>query len=545
MPYEWDVIVIGAGHNGLVASAYLSKAGKRVLVLEKRDLVGGAAITEEFHPGFRNSVASYTVSLLADKVMTDLDLSAHGLKIIERPIANFWPIDKGRSLLMPYGASARREAIAQFSARDAANLDAFDAMLATAADLLRDLTLQTPPRLTGGLPMSDIPKSLGLSRRFLNLPSEDKRNIIDLFTKSAAEVLDRWFENDHVKAAFAFDSIVGAYASPTTPGTAYVLLHHVFGQVNGKPGVWGHAIGGMGAITRAMAKAAIKAGAVIETDTGVETINTNNQQVTGVTLEDGRQFSADTIAVGLPPKLLFSKLLADAEIETQLKSRFTNIRSGSGTFRMNIALRELPDFLARPGKQQADHHGAGIIIGPTMDYLDNAFLDAKRDGWSREPVIEMLIPSTIDKTLAPPGQHVASLFVQHVAPRLPGPRSWEDTSEKEAFADHVIATLGKHAPNLPDAVIARQVLSPWDLEQRFGLIDGDIFHGQLGLDQLFSNRPVLGYGNYRMPVKGLYLCGSGAHPGGGVSGVPGHNAAREILADQRLGWLNQTMQRQR
>ncbi|MEO1543938.1 MAG: FAD-dependent oxidoreductase, partial [Pseudomonadota bacterium] len=249
--------------------------------------------------------------------------------------------------------------------------------------------------------------------------------------------------------------------------------------------------------------------------------------------------------VGLPPKLLFSKLLADAEIETQLKSRFTNIRSGSGTFRMNIALRELPDFLARPGKQQADHHGAGIIIGPTMDYLDNAFLDAKREGWSREPVIEMLIPSTIDKTLAPPGQHVASLFVQHVAPRLPGPRSWEDISEKEAFADHVIATLGTYAPNLPDAVIARQVLSPWDLEQRFGLIDGDIFHGQLGLDQLFSNRPVLGYGNYRMPVKGLYLCGSGAHPGGGVSGVPGHNAAREILADQRLGWLNQTMQRQR
>ncbi|MEO1206279.1 MAG: NAD(P)/FAD-dependent oxidoreductase [Pseudomonadota bacterium] len=539
-PGNWDAIIIGAGHNGLVTSAYLAKAGLRVLVVEKQKKVGGAALTEEFHPGFRNSVASYAVSLLSPKVISDLGLSAHGLKIVERPVANYWPIDSEQDVLLPYGRTERHRAIAALSEHDAGQLDAFDAMLGTAADILRDLTLQTPPRLAGGLPLGDVPKLLGLSRKYLKLDLENKRNVVDLFTKSAAEVLDRWFENEHVKAVFAFDSIVGAYASPNTPGTAYVLLHHVFGEVNGKTGVWGHAIGGMGSITQAMAESATAAGAIIKTNCGVANIETENGKVRGVTLENGEMAFSDTIAVGLGPKLLFSKLLADADIDPHLRSRFSNIRSGSGTFRMNLALSELPDFISRPGIKAADHHGAGIIIGPTMAYLDHAFLDARRDGWSREPVIEMLIPSTIDSTLAPKGQHVASLFVQHVAPQLPDGRSWEDPAEKEAFADQVIATFAKYAPNLTQAVIARQVLSPLDLEQRFGLVDGDIFHGQLGLDQLFSCRPVLGHGNYRMPLRGLYLCGSGAHPGGGVTGAPGHNAAREILKDRRTHWRRPT-----
>ncbi|MEL7049136.1 MAG: NAD(P)/FAD-dependent oxidoreductase, partial [Pseudomonadota bacterium] len=507
---KWDVIVIGAGHNGLVAASYLAKAGLRVLVVEKHHVVGGAAVTEEFHPGFRNSVASYTVSLLSEKVIQDLDLAGHGLKIIERPMANFWPIDEQRALLVGYGPHERKNAIAEFSAKDAEQLAAFDNMLETAAGILRDLTLKTPPRLTGGALSTDIVKLLGLSRRFLSLSSENKRNVIDLFSKSAAEVLDRWFENETVKAAFAFDSIVGAYASPSTPGTAYVLLHHVFGQVNGKPGVWGHAVGGMGAITQAMARSAENHGATILTDASVSSLIVEDGRVRGIKLDDGRTFKSDTVAAGIAPKRLFSKLIPDHAVNPALQSRMTNIRSGSGTFRMNVALSELPDFLCRPGKNQQPHHGAGIIIGPTMRYLEDAYLDARREGWSRSPVVEILIPSTIDDTLAPSGQHVASLFVQHVAPKLPEGRSWEDPAEREAFADIVIGTVARHAPNFPSAVIARQILSPLDLENRFGLSDGDIFHGQLGLDQLFSLRPVMGHGDYRMPVQGLYLCGSGA-----------------------------------
>lgn len=530
---QYDIIVLGAGHNGLVTAAYLAKAGLSVLVVEKNEQVGGAAITEEFHPGFRNSVASYTVSLLAAKVMADLKLEAHGLRVIERPVANFWPIDESHSLLLPYGEQARMASIAEFSTADAANLPAFEAMLETAATILRDLTLTTPPRLRGGWSISDAVKMLSLSRRFNALPIEDKRNVLDLFTKSASEILDRWFENTHVKAAFAFDSIVGAYAAPSTPGSAYVLLHHVFGEVNGKKGVWGHAVGGMGAITQAMARAAEAAGATILTDAPVKKIIVENDRAAGVALEDGRRFQSRVLAAAVPPKLLFSKLLSSNDAPPEITARMKNIRSGSGTFRMNLALSELPDFTCRPGTKQADHHGAGIIFAPTMDYLENAFLDAKQNGWSHRPVIEMLIPSTIDDSLAPPGQHVASLFVQHVAPKLPGNRSWEDKAEKEAFANLVISTLARYAPNIPDAIIARQILSPLDLERRFGLIDGDIFHGQLGLDQLFALRPMLGHGAYRMPVDGLYLCGSGAHPGGGVTGAPGHNAAREILADLR------------
>lgn len=531
--YDWDVVVVGGGHNGLTTAAYLAKAGRRVLVLEKNAVVGGAALTEEFAHGFRNSVASYTAGLLSPKVIADLDLSAFGLRIIERPVPNFWPIDSTRSLLMPYDSAGRQRAVAAFSQRDAESLPAFETMLQTGASIFREVLLMSPPRLAGGTRPLEALNMLSLSRRFLALAAEEKRAVLDLFTKSAAEVLDRWFENTHVKAAFAFDSVVGAYAPPSAPGSAYVLLHHIFGEVNGKRGVWGHVVGGMGAVSRAIADSARAAGAEIETNAAVREITADGGVVTGVALDDGRHLRAKAVAAAVPPKLLFERLLpAGDRVDPDVSSRFRHIRSGSGTFRMNVALSELPDFTCRPGTTQGDHHGAGIIIGPTLEYLEDAYLDARRDGWSARPVIEMLIPSTIDPTLAPEGRHVASLFVQYVAPHLPPPRSWADPREKEAFADLVIATVNAHAPNFARAVIARQVLSPLDLEQRFGLIDGDIFHGQLGLDQLFSMRPVLGYADYRMPLAGLYLCGSGAHPGGGVTGIPGHNAARAILADQ-------------
>jgi phytoene dehydrogenase-like protein len=503
------------------------------VILEKNAGVGGAAFTEEFHPGFRNSVAAYTVSLLNPKVIRDLELARHGLKVVERPVANFWPVDEHRALLMPYGLAARQKAIAEFSTHDAERLPAYDAALERAASVLRKLVLETPPNAGGGL--MELIKGASISRPILKLPIEDQRLVVDLFTKSASDFLSQWFENETVKAAFAFDGIVGSYAAPSTPGTAYVLLHHCFGEVNGKPGVWGHALGGMGAITQAMAKAAMEQGVEIRTGAEVKEVVVENGAARGVLLTSGEVIPARAVAAAVPPKLLFKRMMPAGAVPSEVHARFTSISSGSGTFRMNVALSELPSFTTRPGTTQQDHHGSGIVIGPTVDYLESAYLDARTHGWSLEPVVEMLIPSTLDPTLAPPGQHVASLFVQHVAPKLPEGRSWSDPHEKEAFADLVIATVTKHAPNFAASVLGRQVLSPLDLEQRFGMIDGDIFHGSLSLDQLFSLRPVMGYANYRLPLAGLYLCASGAHPGGGVTGVPGHNAAREIIRDFK-GW---------
>jgi phytoene dehydrogenase-like protein len=527
--HRHDVVIVGGGHNGLTCAAYLAKAGLDVLVLEKNDVVGGAAVTEQFHPGFRNSVAAYTVSLLNPKVIADLDLASHGLRIVERKAANFWPVDAQRGLFWPYGMANRQKALAAFSARDAERYPAYEAALDRAAAVLRDLVLQTPPNGGGGI--LEMLRMAAPGRRMLGLSLADKRLVTDIFTKSAADFLDLWFESEVVKGAFAFDGIVGAYASPSTPGTAYVLLHHCFGEVNGKSGVWGHAIGGMGAITAAMRKAAERSGAVVRTGCAVARITSSGGETSGVALTSGEIIKARTVAANVAPKLLFRDLIPAGELEPELHQRLSSPKSGSGTFRMNVALSQLPDFTCRPGTHLQDHHSSGIVIGPTLDYLERAYLDARTYGWSRQPVVEMVISSTLDDTLAPQGQHVASLFCQHVAPHLPDGRSWDDA--RETVADLVIDTVTAHAPNFAASILGRQILSPLDLERRFGLVDGDIFHGQLSLDQLFSLRPLLGYANYRMPLKGLYLCGSGAHPGGGVTGVPGHNAAREIIRDLR------------
>ena len=530
---DTDVVIIGAGHNGLTCAAYLAAAGLKVAVLEQNHVVGGAAVTEEFHPGFRNSVAAYTVSLLNPKVIADLELVKYGLRIVERPAANFWPVDDTRYLLMRGGLAERQAAVAQFSTRDAERLPAYDAMLERATDVLRDLVLQTPPNAGGGL--AELVKSGMLGRRMARLDVQEKRTLLDLFTRSAADFLDGWFESDVVKGAFAFDGIVGNYAAPSTPGTAYVLLHHCFGEVNGTRGAWGHAIGGMGAITQAMAASARRRGVDIRTGARVQEIMTVDGAATGVLLTSGEEIFARAVAANVGPKLLFRDMLPESAVAPETRALFTGMKTGSGTFRMNVALSELPDFTCRPGANVQDHHGSGIVIGPSLGYLERAYLDARMTGWSREPVVEMLLPSTLDDSLAPPGKHVASLFVQHVAPHLPEGRSWADVREKEAFADLVIDTVTRYAPNFERAVIAAQILSPLDIERRFGMVDGDIFHGALSLDQLFSARPRLGYADYRMPIGGLYLCGAGAHPGGGVTGAPGHNAAREIIRDFK-GW---------
>jgi phytoene dehydrogenase-like protein len=532
MPAKSDVLIVGGGHNGLVCASYLAAGGLTVTVLERRPVVGGAAVTEEFHPGFRNSVAAYTVSLLNPRVIRDLNLHAHGLRVVEREVSNFLPTDDGRYLATGPGRTQRE--VAKFSQKDAESLDVYGQRLDVIADLIRELVLQTPPNVVDSGWRTALPELLHAARiggRLSKLDMPMRQELLNLFITSAGEYLDGWFESAPIKAVLGFDGVVGNYASPYSPGSGYVLLHHCFGEVNGKKGVWGHAIGGMGAITQAMAKAAASRGVDIRVNAGVRELIIEGGRVTGAVCESGETFRASAVASNLNPKLLYTGLIDQTALPTAFRQRISQWRCGSGTFRMNVALSELPDFSSLPGKQRAPHHTAGIIIAPTLAYMERAYFDARTYGWSQQPIVEMLIPSTLDDSLAPRGQHVASLFCQHVAPKLPNGASWD--AHREEVADLMIETVNAHAPNFKAAVLGRQIMSPLDLERTFGLVGGDIFHGALHLDQMFSARPMLGYGNYRGPLPGLYMCGSGTHPGGGVTGAPGFNAAREILEDFR------------
>jgi phytoene dehydrogenase-like protein len=512
---RYDAIVVGAGHNGLVCACYLAKGGLRVKVLERRGVVGGAAVTEEFHPGFRNSVAAYTVSLLQPKVIRELRLAEHGLRIVERPLSNFLPLQNGY-LKVGGGADATQREFAKFSARDARGLELYWAKLERVADVLRAMALETPPNVGGGA--RDLVRLFSSAVRLKRLDMAARRDLVGLFTRSAADWLEDWFESAPVKAVFGFDAVVGAYASPYHPGTAYVLLHHCFGEVNGKRGAWGHAIGGMGAITQALAAEARRLGVEIECDAPVEKILEGR-----VVRKGGAEVEARAVVANVNPKLLFLKLVDPAGLERDFRERMERYKCGSGTFRMNVALSALPRFAVLP--EAGPHHGSGIIMAPSLEYMDRAYLDARAEGVARQPIVEMLIPSTLDGSLAPKGAHVASLFCQHFAPGA----DWE--SRKSEAVERIFDVVESHAPGFRQSVLGYSALSPADLEREFGLVGGDIFHGQLSLDQLWSARPVLGYGDYRTPVKNLYLCGSGAHPGGGVTGAPGHNCAREVLRD--------------
>jgi len=522
----WDAVVLGGGHNGLVCAFYMARAGLKVRVLERRSVVGGAAVTEEFHPGYRNSTASYTVSLLNPKVIADMELARHGLRVVERRMSNFLPLPDGDSLSAGEGGLTARE-VARFSARDAARLDDYGRRLDAVADVLRDQILKAPPNLTPGLNLTSLGPAFAagaLGLRVKQLDQTTQRDLIDLFTRSAGEWLDGWFESEPIKALFGFDSVVGAWGSPWTPGSAYVLLHHVFGEVNGKRGAWGHAVGGMGAITQAMAAACLEAGVEITLDAPVAEVLTEKSRAVGAVTESGEVVRGRVVVSNLHPRLLFDRLVDPAIVPADFRERMDRHVSGSGTFRINVALDRLPSFTARP--EAGDHMTAGIIMAPSLDYMDRAYHDARREGWSRQPIIEMLVPSTLDDSLAPEGHHVASLFCQHVAPDLAD-------QHRDTVADLMIDTVEGYAPGFRNSVVGRLALGPRDLERRFGLVGGDIFHGRLSLDQLFSARPVLGHADYRMPVPGLYLCGSGAHPGGGVTGAPGHNAARAVIRDLR------------
>jgi phytoene dehydrogenase-like protein len=528
MTRQSDVVIIGGGHNGLVCAFYLARAGLTVTVLERRGVVGGAAVTEEFHPGFSNSTASYTVSLLNPKVIADMDLAGRGLTIVHRRASNFLPLNDKDYLIVGEGRTKRE--VAKFSARDADRLDAYGQRLEVIADVLRELVLKTPPNVEmgGGLAgLGELLKGVSLGRSLARLGATARRDLLALFAQSAGDWLDGWFESDPIKAAFGFDGIVGTYASPYSLGTAYVLLHHVFGEVNGKKGVWGHAIGGMGAITQAMAKACAALGVDIRTDSAVAQVIVEKGRVVGAVTAAGDRFDAKTIVSNLNPKLLFQGIVDPAALPADFNERIERYRCGSATLRMNVALSELPRFTCLP--DMGDHLTGGVIIAPSLGYMERAYADARELGWSKNPIVELLIPSTLDDSLAPGGRHVASLFCQHAAPVLPQGRSWDD--HREEVADLMIETVDRAAPGFKASVLGRMVLTPLDLERTFGLIGGDIMHGALTLDQMFSARPVLGYGHYRTPIAGLYQCGAGTHPGGGVTGAPGHNAAREILRD--------------
>jgi phytoene dehydrogenase-like protein len=524
----FDAVVIGGGHNGLVCAYYLAKAGMRIKICERRSVVGGAAVTEEFHPGFKNSVASYTVSLLNPDVIKDMRLKDYGLKIVKRPISNFLPIDDTTYLKLGGGLERTQQEFRKFSKRDAQRLPDYYDRIEAVADVLRDISTKTPPNTKGGIRAAlQAAIQLWPVARGSNQLHQD---LLDLFTKSARSFLDAWFENEHIKAAFGFDAIVGNYASPDTPGSAYVLLHHVFGEVDGEKGAWGHAIGGMGSITQAMRQACEDLDVDIATDAMVANIIVEKGAAKGVVLQSGETIHAKRVVSNVNPALLYGKMIAETDLDPEFKRRMDGYKNGSGTFRMNVALSELPDFTALPGKESAEHHQCGIVIAPTLDYMDRAYIDAKLHGWSKAPIVEMLIPSTLDDSLAPEGQHVASLFCQQFAPVLAEGQSWHDV--KDAAAQTIIDTVTAHAPNFKDAIVGSMILSPLDLEEKLSLVGGDIMHGVMSLDQMWAARPVMNHGNYRGPLKGLYMCGAGAHPGGGVTGLPGRNAAREVLKDR-------------
>jgi phytoene dehydrogenase-like protein len=523
---HYDIIIIGAGHNGLVTAAYLARAGWKVLVLERRELVGGACVTEELWPGFKVSTAAYVNSLLRPEIIRELDLKRHGFELLPRNPSSFTPFPDDRYLLLGPDAELNRKEVSKFSTRDADALPRYEAMLTRVADFIEPTLLQTPPNPWSNR-LGDLWMLAHLGMRFARLGPDGPR-VIDILTGAARPILDRWFEAEQLKVTLATDAIIGAMASPSTPGTAYVLFHHVMGECNGVRGVWGYVRGGMGGISNAIAAAARERGAEIRCNATVARILTNEGRVRGVALTDGTEFAASRVASNVDAHVTFLKLMNTAELPAEFVAAVRSIDYSAASLKINVALSELPDFRALPGNQPGPQHRGTIHISPTLDYIEQAFDDAKYGRPSQSPILECTIPSVVDPTVSPPGQHLMSMFVQY-APSTLRHGSWDDA--KEAFADRCFDILSEYAPNFRHSVIHRQVLSPLDLERRFGLTGGNIFQGAMTLGQLFFLRPVAGYANYRTPIRGLYLCGAAAHPGGGVMGACGYNAAREMIRD--------------
>jgi phytoene dehydrogenase-like protein len=529
MPVSYDLIVIGGGHNGLVTAAYVARKGLKVLVLERREVLGGACTTEEVWPGYKVSTAAYVNSLLRPEIIRDLELKRHGFEMLPRNPSSFTQFPDGRSLLLgPDKALTHRE-VTKFSAKDAEALPRYEAMLERVADFLEPTLTMTPPNPWSFKP-ANLVQLARLGIGFLKL-GHDGQKAVEILAGAATPILDRWFESEQLKVTLATDAIIGAMASPSMPGTAYVLFHHVMGECDGARGVWGYVRGGMGGISNAIASAAREAGAEIRTNAEVAKILSDNGTVRGVVLRDGTELRATRVASGVDANVTFLKLMSNGDLPSEFVDAVRHIDYSSASCKINIALSELPDFKAMPGTAVGPQHRGTIHISPTMEYIERAYDDAKYGKPSQAPIIEATIPSALDETLAPPGKYVMSMFTQYFPYRLAPGLSLAE--EREKYADRCFDLMNEFAPNFRRSVIARQVLTPVDLEERFGLTGGNIMQGVMSLSSLSFMRPVPGYADYRTPVRNLYMCGAATHPGGGVMGACGFNAAREIIRDAR------------
>jgi len=523
---RYDVIIIGGGHNGLVAAAYLARAGRRVLVLERREMLGGCAVTEELWPGYRVSTGAYLVSLLQERIVRELELGRFGYRVTPKDPAFFSVYPDGRHLFFWSDERKTLAEIARFSARDAEAFPKYEAHLERLARVVESLLLVTPPELPPKQP-SDFVDYLKLLAKFRGLGSRGITGLVKIFTQSAVDLLDEWFESPEIKVTLATDGVIGANGGPRSAGTAYILMHHCMGGVGGKRGLWGFVQGGMGAVSEAIAASARSHGAETRTNAPVSRVLVRGGRACGVVLENGDEIRAGVVASNLDPKLTFLKLLDAKELDPEFRGAVERYRVEGTSLKMNLALEGLPDFTALPGTP-GPQHGATMHICPSIDYVERAWDDAKYGRPSQNPLLEMTCPTIYEPSLAPPGRHIMGIFLQYAPYTLRG-STWDDL--REPYGDRVLDVISEYAPNMREIVRERQVLSPLDLERRFGISGGNIFHGEMSLDQMFVMRPVAGWARYRTPVSGLYLCGSGAHPGGGVMGAPGFNAAREILKD--------------
>ncbi len=524
MAQKYDVIVAGGGHNGLVTAAYLARAGRKVLVLERREIVGGCSVTEEIWPGFRVSTAAYLSSLLQDRIVKELELERHGYRVDAKDPAFFSPFPDDRYLFFWQDRQRTFNEMAKFSRRDAERYGAYEHHLERLAEVVESLLLVTPPEFPPSSP-GDFIDYLKLLGRLRGLSRQEIVGLVKIFTQSASDFLDDWFESPEIKVTLATDGVIGANGGPRSPGTAYILMHHCMGGVGGKRGLWGFVRGGMGAISDAIASAARAAGVTIRTNASVKRIDVRNGRVRGVVLEDGEEIEARLVASNLDPHRTFLHLLEERDLPPDFVASIRRFRIEGTSCKINLAMSGLPSFRALPGAPGPQHR-ATMHICPSVEYVERAWDDAKYGRPSREPLLELTCPTMYDPSLAPPGKHIIGIFLQY-APYTLSESTWEEL--REPFAERVFDIIEQYAPGFRNLVLERQVLTPLDLERRFGITRGNIFHGEMSLDQMFVMRPLAGWAKYKTPVEGLYLCGSGAHPGGGVMGAPGYNAARAML----------------